>query len=232
MCRHRKARLHHAGRLTDVGLVEAAVRLDIGVVEVVAAHLVFLLAERLAVGDGAPVGGGRVDDVLEVRDALLGHHDALHAVGQLDRDRVEVLAADLLEVGELGDLHPVQPHLPAEAPRADRRLLPVVLDEAHVVLAQVDPEGLLQRTQVQLLRVARLRLQDHLKLGKRLNTHRVLAIAGVVGAHRRLHVGHIPRLRAKHPQHRRRVHGTRTDLGIERLPREAPFRGPVIGETA
>ena len=52
----------------------------------------------------------------------------------------QVEAADLLEVRELRDLHAVQPDLPAEAPGAEGRALPVVLDEADVVLEQVEPE--------------------------------------------------------------------------------------------
>ena len=60
--------------------------------------------------------------------------NALEPVGQLGRDRREVDAAGLLEVGELRDLHAVEQHLPADAPRAERRRLPVVLLEADVVL--------------------------------------------------------------------------------------------------
>ncbi len=61
------------------------------------------------------------------------HGDALQAVGDLGADRLELEAARLLEVGELGDLHAVEHHLPADAPRAERRRLPVVLLEAQVV---------------------------------------------------------------------------------------------------
>ena len=53
----------------------------------------------------------------------------------------EVDAAGLLEVRELRDLHPVEEHLPADSPRAERRRLPVVLLEAEVVLLRVDAEG-------------------------------------------------------------------------------------------
>ena len=47
---------------------------------------------------------------------------------------------DLLEVGELRDLHAVAPALPAEPPGAERRALPVVLDEADVVQLRVDAD--------------------------------------------------------------------------------------------
>ena len=58
-------------------------------------------------------------------------------------------AADLLEVGELRHFHAVQPHFPAQAPGAERRVLPIVLDEAHVVLLQVEAERF-QRAEVQI----------------------------------------------------------------------------------
>ena len=68
------------------------------------------------------------------------------------------MATHLLEVGELGDLQAVEPDLPAEAPRADGGLLPVVLDEADVVGCEVDAQRL-QAAEVLLLRVARLGLE-------------------------------------------------------------------------
>ena len=78
---------------------------------------------------------------LEVEDvvhALQEHRDALEPVGDLAGDRRQIDAADLLEVGELRDLHAVEQHLPADAPGAERRRLPVVLLEADVVLPRVD----------------------------------------------------------------------------------------------
>ena len=54
--------------------------------------------------------------------------------------RLAIEAADLLEIGELRDLHAVEPDFPAQAPGAERRRFPVVLDEADVVLARIDAE--------------------------------------------------------------------------------------------
>src|SRR5262249_58045692 len=85
-------------------------------------------------------------------DALQVHGDAFQTVGDLTRYRAAVQAADLLEVGELGDLHAVQPHFPAEAPGAERRRLPVVLDEAHVVLLKLEAE-VAQRLEIHVLDV-------------------------------------------------------------------------------
>ena len=112
--RDRQPHVDEPLRLGRVALEEVAVGLDVGVVEVVARHLVLALPERLAVAD--PL---RVLHVLEVRHALERHHDPLDAVGQLDGDGVEILPAHLLEVGELRDLHAVEPDLPAQAPRTD-----------------------------------------------------------------------------------------------------------------
>lgn len=46
-----------------------------------------------------------------VGPCLQGHEDALQAVRDLHRRHLQHLAARLLEVGELGDLHAVQPDL-------------------------------------------------------------------------------------------------------------------------
>ncbi len=73
-------------------------------------------------------------EIEDVVDALQEHRDALEAVGDLAGDRLQVDAAHLLEIGELRDLQAVEHHLPADAPGAERRRLPVVLLEADVVL--------------------------------------------------------------------------------------------------
>ena len=60
----------------------------------------------------------------------------------------------LLEVRELRDLHPVNHHLPPDAPGAERRRLPVVLLETHVVIGQDDAQSL-EAPQVGPLHVVR-----------------------------------------------------------------------------
>ena len=115
------------------------------------------------------------------------HADPLEPVGQLGRDGVELDPAGLLEVGELGDLHAVQPHLPAQAPGAQAGALPVVLDEAHVVVAGRSRSP--PATEVQVLDVGRRGLQDHLVLVVLLEAVGVLAVAAVVGADGGLDVG-------------------------------------------
>ena len=94
---------------------------------------------------------------------------------------LEVEAAELLEVRELRDLHAVAPDLPAEAPRAERRPFPVVLDEADVVPLEVDPDRR-ERFEVEVEHVRRRRLEHHLVLEVVLEPVRVLAVAAVASA--------------------------------------------------
>ncbi len=68
------------------------------------------------------------------------------------RDRIEIESAALLEVSELRDLQAIQHHLPTNAPRTQRRRLPVVLFKFQVVLTQVDADRS-QRFQVDLLHI-------------------------------------------------------------------------------
>ena len=84
----------------------------------------------------------------------------------------------MLEVGELGDFHAVQPDFPAQTPGAEGRRFPVVFDEADVVDQRVEAD-VLERAQVQFLEVVRVRLQDHLELVVVLQTVRVFAVAAV-----------------------------------------------------
>ena len=95
---------------------------------------VLRLLDFLAQPDVAVLHARRPLEVVDAVDPLQHHRDALEAVGQLRRDRRQLDPAGLLEVGELRDLQAVEQHLPADAPGAERRRLPVVLLEADVVL--------------------------------------------------------------------------------------------------
>ena len=74
---------------------------------------------------------------IDVVHPLQVHRQAFQPVGNLPGDRLAVDASDLLEIGELCHLHAVEPDLPAQTPGAQRRVFPVVLDKADVVLFQV-----------------------------------------------------------------------------------------------
>ena len=73
-------------------------------------------------------------------DILHVHGQPFEPVGEFARDRQAVEAAHLLKIGELRHLHAVAPDLPAETPGAERRRFPVVLDEADVVLGEIDAD--------------------------------------------------------------------------------------------
>ena len=214
-------------RETGVGfggeeVVHGADAFDVGGLEIIFGVFELFLTADLAVGDACavffvPDGFGVVE-----RD-----EDAFEPVGDLDRDGVERHAAHLLEVGELRDLLPVEPDLPAQAPRGDGGLLPVIFHEADVVLARVDAEGF-ERFEIEFLWVAGIWLEDDLKLGVELEAVGVLAITPIVGAHRRLDVGDVPRFGSEHAQEGGGVHRPCADLGVIRLRDETSLGCPKV----
>ena len=109
---------------------------SVGRFEVERRILPLCLQEQLAIGAAAAVEV----EIEHVLDPLDIHRQTLEPIGQLTRDRLAIEPADLLEVGELGDLHAVAPDLPAQAPGAQRRALPVILDEANVVRQRIDAD--------------------------------------------------------------------------------------------
>ena len=129
------------------------------------------------------------------------------------RDRVEVDAAALLEVGELRDLEAVEHHLPSDAPGAERGRLPVVFFELDVVLAQVNADRG-QRLEVKLLHVLRRRLQDDLELHVLEEAIGILAVAAIGRTARRLHVRDLVRIRSEHAQKGLRSHGAGADFDV------------------
>ena len=128
----------------------------VGDFEIVPGIFLLGLQEHVAIGDLVGALAAVEVEVVDVLDALHIHGEAFEPIGQLARDRRALEARDLLEVGELADLHAVAPALPAEAPGAERRALPVVLDEADVVQRGSMPMAASER-EVELLQVRRAR---------------------------------------------------------------------------
>ncbi len=204
------------------GFVHLAQTVDVGDLEVVFAVLeLFLMADR-AVGNG--LAPGFVPDRARV---VKGDQDALETIGDLNRDGIERHTADLLEVGELGDLLPVHPDFPAQPPSRDGRLRPVIFHKADVVLARIDADRF-ERVEIKLLRVAGIGFQDDLKLGGLREAVRILAVAPVIGADGGFDVSHIPRLGAEHAQEGGGVHCPCADLGVIRLGNGAAVRRPEV----
>ncbi len=95
------------------------------------------------------------------------------------------------------------------------------------MFAGVDAQSL-QALEVELLGVAGVRLQDDLVLDVHLHPIGVFAVAAIVGAVRRLHVTHVPRLRSQHTQHCGGVHSAGSHLLAVRLPDDASLVGPKM----
>ena len=172
------------------------------------------------------LGPHQIVDAVHVLEV---HRDALETIGDLAGDRPAVEAADLLEIGELADLHAVQPHLPTETPGAQGRRFPVVLHEADVVHQRVDAERA-QGIQVALLNVGGRGFQDDLELVVTLQAVGVLAVAPIGGTPRRLHIGRAPGLRTDGAQEGGGVKGPRAHLHIVGLLQDAALSGPVLLE--
>ena len=131
----------------------------------------------------------------------------------------------MLEVGELRHFHAVAPHFPAETPGTERRTLPVILDEANIVIVAVDADGE-QALQIEVLDVGRRRLQDDLKLIIVLEPVRVLAIAAILGAARWLHVSRAPGVRTQRSKSGGRVERRRAHLHVIGLENDAALIRP------
>ena len=111
--------------------------LYIGYFEVINAMLNFLAQENVTVGVAAvPV------NVPDRVDSLQVDGDTFQPIGQLHGDGVQIEAAELLEISVLGDFQAVEPYLPTQSPGAQDRALPVILDEADVVLLAFDTQGI------------------------------------------------------------------------------------------
>ena len=83
----------------------------IGSFEVVGA--VALLKRQPDVAIAAATIPRQIPDAFHI---LQIHGEALEAIGDLDRYRPAIDAAALLEIGELGHLHAIEPHLPTHTP--------------------------------------------------------------------------------------------------------------------
>ena len=213
--------------------LEQPAALRLVVVEVTHEHVdgggLEVVGRELPLALAVDVAPGEARRPLQLERAVLAleeHGQPLGAVRDLGRHRVDVQPAELLEVGELRHLHPVQPDLPAEPPGAERRLLPVVLDEPRIVAAQVDAERL-ERAPVLVEHVVRARLEDHLELEVVLEAEGVLAVAAVGGPDHRLDVGGPPLAGAEAAQEGGRIHRPGGELGVVRLHDHAPALGPV-----
>ena len=203
--------------------------LDVGDLKVVGTELALVLEEHVAIGHGRAVGQVAPHQVVDRVDALGVHGDAFQAIGDLDRNGVDLDTAHLLEVRKLRDFHAVEPDLPAKAPGAERRALPVVLDKADVMVVGVQTDSG-KRPQVKLLGVDRRGLDEHLELIVVLHAVGVLAVAAVGGTAARLRIAGAPLGGTERAQRGRGMEGTGTDLGVIGLHNDAALLAPVLLE--
>ena len=198
--------------------------LDVGELEVVFRELELVLEAHVAVGDaGSPF------DVIDAVDILEECRDALEAVSQLGRDEVEIEAATLLEVGELGDLEAIEHHLPADAPGAEGGGFPVVLFELDVVLGEVDADGG-EGAEVLIDDVGGRGLEDDLELLVLVEAIGIFAVAAVGGSAAGLDVGDALGVGAEDAEEGFRGHGAGADFDVVGFGDDAAAVGPIFLE--
>jgi hypothetical protein len=211
-------------RLPLVFVEEPQQPVDVGELEVVLRLFDLVLMVDVAVGDAV-----HPHEVEHVLATLQVHREALEPVGEFSQHRPAVEPAHLLEVGVLRDLHAVQPDFPTEAPGAERRRLPVVLDEADVVSRRIDAESI-ERPQIKLLQVEGRGLHHHLILVVMLQPVGVLSVTAVLRAARGLHIGRIPGFGADRAKEGGGVKRSGADLHVVGLKEHAALSVPVAIE--
>src|SRR3990170_4175138 len=197
----------------------------VGVLEIEARVFLLSLQEDVAIGDLVlPLPAVEIE-IEHAVDALHIHGKPLKPIGELACHGIAIEPADLLKIGELRHLHAVAPSLPAKPPGAKGRALPIVLDEANVVVQGVDADGD-EAVEIELLDVGGRGLQGHLELIIVLEPVRVFAVAAVLGAAARLHIGGAPRLGPKRAQGGGGMKGRSPHLHVVRLEDDAALIGP------
>src|SRR5690554_453189 len=183
--------------------------------------------KNITVGDFVAVGVDRPGQIVNRIYTLQIHGNALDAISNFASHRKTFKAADLLEIGELGDFHPVQPDFPAQTPGAERGRFPVVFNKTNIVNFGIDAH-FAQRTQIQFLNVVGRRFQCHLELVVMLQAVGVLAVAAVFGTTTRLHISRIPGLRAYGAQKSGGVKSAGADFEVKGLQNHAALTCPIF----
>lgn len=147
------------------------------------------------------------------------------SVGNLARDGTQFNAADFLKVRELRDFHAIQPHFPSQPPGAQRRRLPVVLNETDVVLFRIDPQAR-QTFKIQLLDIVRSGLQHHLILIVVLHTVWIFTVAPISGTTAGLGISGAPGFRSQRPEKGRWMECAGSHLHIVGLMNDTAPIGP------
>src|SRR5690625_470877 len=115
--------------------------LCISMLEIKFRLLDLILVEHITIVDGVAIGGVCPDQVINTFYPLQIHSQTLDAVCNLARGRHAIEAANLLEIGKLRDLHTIEPDLPTQTPGPEGGVLPIILDEAYIVLLGIDTQS-------------------------------------------------------------------------------------------
>src|SRR5262245_5394024 len=190
--------------------------------KIIGRELDFSFVVDIAICDG--IIPGEVEDVVHL---LQIHRDTFSPIGDFNGNRIQLDPADFLEVGELGDLHPVEANLPAQAPSTERGGLPVVLNVSDIVLLRVNPQ-LSQTLQIQRLNVVWRWLQHDLILIVVLHAIWIFTVSPICGTPAWLGIGRAPRLRAKGSEERGRMKRAGPHLQIISLMNDTALVGPVM----
>jgi len=142
---------------------------------------------------------------------------------------VEVDAAALLEVGELGDFEAVEKNLPTDSPGTERGRFPIVFLEADIVGAEINANGA-EAAQVEVLDVRGRGLEDHLILKVFVEAIGIFAVAAVGRAAGRLYEGNSIGILAENTEESFGVHGAGADFGVVGLLENAALGVPEVHE--
>ena len=118
--RQRQFAIHQPHGLMFTKIKGCEQRVGIGLLEVIGRHFHLVLVEHIPIGH-YPRGRLGPDQVIYRGHVLQVHGDALQAVGDFPGHGKTFQATGLLEIGELGDFHTVEPDFPAQAPGAQGR---------------------------------------------------------------------------------------------------------------
>ena len=137
------------------------------------------------------------------------------------------MPAGFLKIRELGNLHAVEPDLPAQSPRAQRRRFPIILPELDVMFSGINPQGR-ETVQVQRLDRVHARLDDHLVLIIVLQPVGIFTVPSIGRTTARLDVCRTPGLRPQGTQKSGRVEGTGALFQIIRLTNDTVVFRPKL----
>src|SRR4030042_2905283 len=143
-----------------------------------------------------PFGPLQIKDIIHTLEI---HSNSFDTISDLHWDGIEFDSAGLLKIGELGDLHSIQPDLPTQAPGTECRRFPIIFDKTDVMTKGVNAKKL-QTVEIDLLNIKRRGFDDDLILIIVLKPIRILSVPTIGWTPRRFYICHLPWLRPYDPE--------------------------------